>query len=188
MKLDLAGWTFAFVLLTHGLMSCTGCQRDRPVGHTEPHKTAPSASDLLAFQQLQAQRMDSLIEVSTSSWHHLQTTGTGIRWQKLDSTGSGIAIAALQEGTLLELHHRISLLDGHVITDWADDGPMAFEPGSTDLPSGFHELIQLSQLGDSLRAMIPPIRAWGMSGLPPDIPQEAIIVVEMRADLYQRPS
>ena len=188
MKLDLAGWTFAFVLLTHGLVSCTGCQRDRPVGRTEPHKTAPNALDLLAFQQLQAQRMDSLIEVSTSSWHHLQTTGTGIRWQKLDSTGSGVAIAALQEGTLLELHHRISLLDGHVITDWTDDGPMAFEPGSTDLPSGFHELIQLAHLGDSLRAMIPPIRAWGMSGLPPDIPQEAIIVLEMRADLYQRPA
>ena len=65
---------------------------------------------------------------------------------------------------------------------------MAFEPGSTDLPSGFHELIGNAQIGDSLRAMIPPIRAWGMSGLPPDIPQEAVIFVQLRIGLYQRPA
>ena len=40
---------------------------------------------------------------------------------------------------------------------------MAFEPGSTDLPSGFHELIGNAYIGDSVRALIPPVRAWGMS-------------------------
>ena len=77
--------------------------------------------------------------------------------------------------------------DGTIITDWQTDGPLAFEPGSTDLPSGFHELIEEAHIGDSLQALLPPVRAWGMSGLPPDIPQEAVIAVSLRVGLYQRP-
>ena len=97
-------------------------------------------------------------------------------------------MSELAEGTVLELHHRLSLLDGTDITTWQQDGPMAFEPGSTDLPSGFHELIGNAHIGDSVRALIPPVRAWGMSGLPPDIPQEAVISVHLRIGLYQRPA
>ena len=168
------------------LAGCTGCHRDRPLPDASG-KTQPSKQDLLEFHRQRAMALDSLIDARTASWGDVIRTGTGIRKEPLDSLPGAPAVHDLTEGTVLELHHRFELLDGTVITDWQTDGPLAFEPGSTDLPSGFHELIGEAHIGDSLQALLPPVRAWGMSGLPPDIPQEAVIAVSLRVGLYQRP-
>jgi len=177
----------AFALSAFLLSGCTGCHLDRPLPDAGG-KTAPSAQDLLEFHRTRALALDSLIDENTADWNTVTLSGTGIRHERLDSIPGSPLVAQLKEGTVLELHHRFALLDGRVITEWRQDGPMAFEPGNTDLPSGFHELIGQAHLGDSLRALIPPVRAWGMSGLPPDIPQEAVIAVELRIDLYRRPA
>lgn len=176
----IAAWALA-------LSGCSGCHQDAWL----PDNAGiggPQAPDFVEFQRQRAQELDSLIDAATAAWPGLIRTGTGIRYERLDSVPGAPLVLALEEGSVLELHHRFELLDGRVITDWTTDGPLAFEHGSTDLPSGFHELIGLAHLGDSLRAMLPPIRAWGMSGLPPDIPQEAVIAVHCRVDLYRRPA
>ena len=188
MKLSQGAGIAGLFFLGLTLSQCTGWNRDRQIEPPTAVKDVPSSEDLLAFQQQAAMRLDSLIATRTQHWESRNTTGTGIRWEKLDSNLTNIPVHQLQDGTVLELYHRLSLLDGQVITDWPTDGPMAFEPGSTDVPSGFHELIDLCLIGDSVHALIPPIRAWGMSGLPPDIPQEAIIEVHMRVGLYKRPT
>ena len=168
------------------LTGCTGCHRDRPLPDASG-KTEPSKQDLLEFHRQRALALDSLIDARTANWGNVIRMGTGIRKERLDSIPGAPAVQDLTEGTVLELHHRFQLLDGTVITDWQTDGPLAFAPGSTDLPSGFHELIGEAHIGDSLRALIPPVRAWGMSGLPPEIPQEAVIAVSLRVGLYQPP-
>lgn len=168
------------------LAGCTGCHRDRPLPDARG-KTEPSKQDLLEFHRQRALALDSLIDARTANWGNVIRSGTGISKERLDSLPGAPATRDLTEGTVLELLHRFELLDGTVITDWQTDGPLAFEPGSTNLPSGFHELIGEAHIGDSLRALIPPVRAWGMSGLPPDIPQEAVIAVSLRVGLYQRP-
>ncbi len=177
----------AFTLCTLLFVSCTDSASDRSIPNG-PKKTRPSQEDLIEFHRQRALEMDSLIDANTAQWEFVVRSGTGIRLERLDSIPDAPRVSELEEGTVLELHHKFSLLDGRVITRWEEDGPLAFEPGSTELPSGFHELIGQARIGDSLRALIPPIRAWGMSGLPPDIPQEAIILVEMRLDLYRRAS
>ena len=166
---------------------CIGCSHDQPLPDRTT-KDTPSKQDLLEFHRLRALALDSLIDRETAEWGSVVRSGTGIRSERLDSIPGSPAVSELAEGTVLELHHRLSLLDGTDITTWQQDGPMAFEPGSTDLPSGFHELIGNAHIGDSVRALIPPVRAWGMSGLPPDIPQEAVISVHLRIGLYQRPA
>ena len=165
---------------------CFGCGDDQPLPDRTT-KDTPSKQDLLEFHRQRALALDSLIDRETAEWGSVLRSGTGIRSERLDSIPGSPAVSELAEGTVLELHHRLSLLDGTDITTWQLDGPMAFEPGNTDLPSGFHELIGNAYIGDSLRALIPPVRAWGMSGLPPDIPQEAVISVHLRIGLYQRP-
>jgi len=177
---------FAAGVAVSFLAGCTGCHRDHPLPDASG-KTQPSKQDLIEFHRQRAMALDSLIDARTASWGDVIRTGTGIRKEQLDSLAGAPAVRDLSEGTVLELHHRFQLLDGTIITDWQTDGPLAFEPGSTDLPSGFHELIGEAHIGDSLRALIPPVRAWGMSGLPPDIPQEAVIAVSLRVSLYQRP-
>ena len=167
------------------LIGCSDSASNKSLFDAE-QKTRPSEKDLIEFHRQRAQEMDSLIDANTAQWESVVRSGTGIRLERLDSIPDAPRVSELEEGTVLELHHKFSLLDGRIITHWEEDGPLAFEPGSTDLPSGFHELIGQAHIGDSLRALIPPIRAWGMSGLPPDIPQEAIILVEMRLDLYRR--
>ena len=169
------------------LAGCAGCQPDQHLPDWTT-KGTPSKQDLLEFHRLRALALDSLIDRETEEWGSVVRSGTGIRSERLDSIPGSPAVSELAEGTVLELHHRLSLLDGTDITTWQQDGPMAFEPGSTDLPSGFHELIGNAHIGDSVRALIPPVRAWGMSGLPPDIPQEAVISVHLRIGLYQRPA
>lgn len=178
------------LLLWAGLLAtsgCTGCHQDAWIPE-QPGPQGPTTQDLLEFQRLRVLALDSLIHAVTADWTKAIHTGTGVRYERLDSVPGAPAVAALPEGSVLEIHHRFSLLDGRVIADWTSDGPLAFEPGNTDLPSGFHELFGQAHLGDSLRAILPPIRAWGMSGLPPDIPQEAIIAVQCRVELYRRPA
>lgn len=180
-----------FGLTLHAaLVLLAGCHSgcgDRPLPDPPP-KTVPTEADLVAFHRQRAQQIDSLITSLAADWEGCITTGTGLRIQRLDSVPGSPRIDALAPGTVLELHHRFSLLDGRSLTDWRTDGPMAFEWERTDLPSGFHELIGRAAIGDSVRALIPPSRAWGMSGLPPEIPQEAVILVTMRIRPYTRPS
>lgn len=163
----------------------TGCSERRIPD--PPPKSTPNQTDLIEFHRLRALALDSLIFANTADWDAVTATGTGIRYEVLDRKGS-VPISGLPKGTVLELHHRFALLDGRAITTWQKDGPMAFELEGTDLPAGFHQLIGQSNLGDSLRALIPPSQAWGMSGRPPEIPQEAVIAVEIRIDLYTRPA
>lgn len=176
-------WAIAALLMT----GC-GCGEQRLPD--PPPKTAPSKADLMEFQRQRALALDSLMTARSESWSNVVRTGTGIRYEVLDRAAgpaANIAVDALAQGTVLELHHSFDLLDGRTITSWQQHGPLAFEPGATDLPAGFHELVGLLQVGDSVQALIPPSRAWGMSGRPPEIPQEAVIHVEMRVDLYTRP-
>ena len=180
------------ILGTALILGSTGCwngcgERRLP---DPPPKTTPSQEDLMAFHRERALHLDSLMTATTAGWTGLDvsTSGTGLRVAHIDSIPGSPPVSSLPDGTILELHHRFALLDGNIITHWKTDGPLAFEPGATDLPAGFHELISGASLGDSLRALIPPSRAWGMSGLPPDIPQEAIIEVTLRVDLYRRPA
>ena len=180
---SVGAWAIAALLMT----GC-GCGEQRLPD--PPPKTAPSKADLMEFQRQRALALDSLLTARSEGWSDVVRTGTGIRYEVLDRNGgpaANIAVDALAQGTVLELHHRFGLLDGRSITSWQQHGPLAFEPGATDLPAGFHELVGLLQIGDSVRALIPPSQAWGMSGRPPEIPQEAVIHVEMRVDLYSRP-
>jgi len=168
------------------LQGCwTGCAERRIPD--APPKTAPDQADLMEFHRLRALALDSLIVAHTADWDSVGSTGTGIRYEILERK-SAAPVSSLPKGTVLELHHRFALLDGKTITTWQEDGPMAFELEGTDLPAGFHQLIGQSMLGDSLRALIPPSQAWGMSGRPPEIPQEAVIAVAIRIDLYTRPA
>lgn len=172
--------------LSLALLSVTwlGCNEQRlpdPIA-----KSAPSKADLMAFHRQRALALDSLISATAADWDAVVTTATGIRYEVLDTPARG-PVSELPKGTVLELHHNFGLLDGRTITSWQADGPLAFELGATDLPAGFHEIIGAAQLGDSLRALIPPSRAWGMTGLPPDIPQEAVITIAMRIDVYTQP-
>ena len=180
---------FGFFLWTGVVTAsgCASCYEDEWIPEqTKPQ--GPTSQGLVEFQRQRALALDSLIQDVTSDWKKSIHTGTGIRYERLDSVPGAPAVASLSEGSVLEIHHRFRLLDGRVITDWTQDGPLAFQLGGTDLPSGFHELFGLTHVGDSLRAILPPIRAWGMSGLPPDIPQEAIIEVHARIGLYRRPA
>ena len=180
---------YAVLSIVLGGLLFSGCWSDDPEEPAHAPTTTPSKADLIEFHRQRAMALDSLILTRITHWDSVTTTGTGIRFEILDrGAAPSIRTNSLSEGTVLELHHRFALLDEKVITTWQEDGPMAFELGATDLPAGFHELIGHAALGDSLRAMVPPSMAWGMSGRPPEIPQEAIIAVNMRIQLYTRPT
>ena len=170
-----------------GLASFTSCWNGSPNPVPSTPNTQPTQADLIAFHKQRAAQLDSLISAVASQWPGVTQTGTGIRLEWLDRSPQATKVSDLPKGTVLELHHAFALLDDRVITSWQQDGPLAFELGATDLPTGFHEIIGSAALGDSVRALIPPSRAWGMTGLPPDIPQEAVILAEMRIDMYRTP-
>jgi FKBP-type peptidyl-prolyl cis-trans isomerase len=111
----------------------------------------------------------------------LKDTGTGVFYQVLKS-GKAIRESKIEPGDVVSLDFRLSLLDGQELYSSKNQGPKQFVVEKSEAEAGLHEAVQYLHPGDSARIVIPPHRAFGLTGDGNKIPPRAILVYEIRVD------
>lgn len=157
------------------LAGCDGNQQhDEAVGFV-------SQEALIEFNQRKLATQTQLLDSIAQSWDEKferpnQITPAGLRFWSAEARGSE---ACLEKGDTIEWVGQVSLLDSTVLYQWPHENPLSFYWDRSDWPAGFHEFASLLCDGGSGLALVPSHLGWGLSGWPPLIPQDAVLVVEV---------
>lgn len=133
---------------------------------------------LLVFNQekagLERAFIDSLVAVRhDASLPHYLETSTGLRmWTERPPLNSG---ASLEAGDTVQWVGQLMLTDSTLLLEWPADAPFQFLWHRSEWPAGFHEVAGLLGRGDSAQSLIPSHLGWGLTGMPPLIPQDAVL-------------
>ena len=150
---------------------------------TVPKNTSRAVStlDLLAFNEqnakMQAMLLDSI--ATDRAWpaeEGYSKNGSGVHVLRREPTDK---LRLIEAGDTLYWTGRAMLLDSTVLFDWTIAKPFSLIVEASNWPDGFHEVGLEMNLADSLGALIPPHMGWGLSGLPPLVPQEAALWFEL---------
>jgi len=123
-------------------------------------------------------------QAKRSGWELIET-GSGVFYQVfgLHKTGNPVKI---RPGDRVSLSYKLSLLDGTECYSSKKQGLKQFIVEKSEAEPGLHEAIQYLVPGDSARIVIPPYRAFGLTGDGDRIPPGAILVYEVRVDSVSR--
>lgn len=102
-------------------------------------------------------------------------------------TESGLQYLSMEAGSeefpspdsIVEVHHRISLLDGTLIEDsYKTDEAVEF--ALTEALQGYREGLLLTGVGGRSRFFLPPELAWGKRGSGKRIGPNALLIIDAR--------
>ncbi len=105
----------------------------------------------------------------------VSVTESGLQYEILESGSS--EEKPTTESTV-KVHYHGTFMDGTVFDSSVERGePATF--GVTQVIKGWTEALQLMNIGDKLRLVIPSDLAYGDAGAPPSIPGGAVLVFEV---------
>ena len=160
-------WAALFVL--------TRCGTEPPVSS---ERNIVTREDLLAFNQEKAEQERLFIDSLVASMHsaampHYVETATGLRvWS---SEPLQPLVKRLQPGDTVEWVGELMLTDSTVLSIWTKEEPLRFVWNRSDWPAGFHELATTLTNQQRTVCIVPSYLAWGLTGYPPLVPQEAVL-------------
>lgn len=164
------------VLLVVGLAILFACgeqDQHRPINEAEMRE------HLLDYNRVKVQAEDSLIEQfirdNQLNW---SKSNTGMRYNVDDE---GIGMYPKPEDEVI-VRYAIHLLDSTFCYSNVDAEPYAFIVNGSDVAPGFHEMVQLLKPGGKARAIWPARLGFGLSGDFDKIPQDAILLVDLRLE------
>lgn len=136
-----------------------------------------SADELLAFNAQKASQQAALLDsLAPDSLGFHTDGGLRVKW-------SGPQRSENQpphpDGTVVSWSGQIRLANGEPRYTFSAENPLRIAIGFSDWPEAFHEIASKCQTGDSIDCWIPAARAWGLTGNPPEIPQDAVIHLEV---------
>jgi FKBP-type peptidyl-prolyl cis-trans isomerase len=167
-------------------LSCPGCkprykQQDNPAVSAYPEQESIYRSNQLMIKQ----DIKSIRDRAAAKGWKLTETGTGVFYQII-STKRHAPLIKIGQGDRVELTYKLSLLDGTECYSSVNLGPKQFIVDKSEAELGLHETIKLLSPGDSALIVIPPYRAFGLSGDGDRIPPRSILVYEIRIDSVAR--
>lgn len=113
---------------------------------------------------------------TNSGESELITSETGLKYNVLNE-GDG---PATEKGQEIKTHCLLTLEDGTKIWSTRDENrTFDFIYGETSLIPGFNEMISLMNVGDKVRATIPPELGYGARGAGEEIPPNATLIFEI---------
>lgn len=164
----------------------TGCGNNESAILDKPVVTR---EDLLAFNQEKALHERAFIDSLVTSMHnatmpHYVETATGLRaWSSEPFRSES---KWLEPGDTVQWVGGMALTDSTVLLDWTKDESLRFVWQQSDWPAGFHELASLLEHDQRATCIVPSHLGWGLTGYPPLIPQEAVLVLRIRQQLMNR--
>ena len=131
------------------------------------------------------QYANSIREKAVNSGWKLSETGTGVFYQLIDQRQKNQK-QNIVTGDWVSLTYKLSLLDGTFCYSSNKQGYKQFAVDKSEAEPGLHEAIKFLHAGDSARIIIPPQRAFGLTGDGNMIPPKATLVYEIRVDSVAR--
>lgn len=166
-------WAWA-VLASGGLLWGCFAEEHKPTKQAD----TVTAEELLAFNAQKAANQATLIDsLAPDSLGFRQEGGLRVKW-----SGARVApadSAPHPDGTIVSWSGQIRLANGEVRYVFTAEDPLRLAIGFSDWPEAFHEIASKCQVGDTVDCWIPAARAWGLTGHPPAIPQDAVIHLEV---------
>ena len=174
------------LLMIVATLFCSGCrpkykQQDNPAVSAYPDQESIYRSNQLMIKQ----NIKSIRDRATVKGWELTETGTGVFYQILSSQPHA-PIIKIGQGDRVILTYKLSLLDGTECYSSVNLGPKQFVVDKSEAELGLHEVVKLLSPGDSALIVIPPHRAFGLSGDGNRIPPRSILVYEIRIDSVAR--
>ena len=164
-------WAALFVL--------TRCGTEPPVSS---ERNVVTREDLLAFNQEKAEQermfIDSLVAyMHSAAMPHYVETVTGLRvWS---SEPLQPLEMRLQPGDTVEWVGELMLTDSTVLSTWTKEESLRFAWNRSDWPAGFHELATILTNQQRAVCIVPSYLSWGLTGYPPLVPQEAVLLLNI---------
>ena len=146
-------------------------------------ETAEKFNAIEAFRTFEGSREKREAEIKEQQRKLLDSVAAGY-----DETTSGLRYQILQKGTgkqatkgaMVSVHYKGQLLDGTVFdSSYKRKQPIDFNVGVGQVIAGWDEGIQLLQVGDKARFVIPSQLAYGESGAGGVIPPNATLIFDV---------
>lgn len=153
------------------------------------HSTQVTSAELIQFNQEKLRAEQRFIDSLSVVWgwstdDHFIRTQSGMVGHLDVNRLSGPPFS----GDTIEWTGTIMLLDSTVLFEWNDTAPFRFLLDQSAWPTGFNELAHIMGRGDRAQCMLPSHLGWGLTGWPPLVPQEAILLLDVRMDFATKPS
>jgi len=105
----------------------------------------------------------------------VSVTESGLQYEVLEAADSN---EKPDSSATVQVHYHGTFMDGTVFDSSVERGdPASF--GVTQVIKGWTEALQLMNVGDKFRLVIPSDLAYGDAGAPPSIPGGAVLVFEV---------
>lgn len=169
------------------LFGCQGQDSSRAKKLQRPVVVTPS--ELILFNQEKLRVEQELIDSISASWgwtnhENFIRSQSGMVAQLNMNRLSGPPIS----GDTIEWTGVLMLLDSTVIFEWDATAPFRFLLDQSAWPTGFNELAHVMGRGDRARCLLPSHLGWGLTGWPPLIPQDAVLLLDVEMDFMPRSS
>ena len=166
-------YILAFVLVF------SGCVK-RNVLVIEPKKTDDTLININKRLVRDYQRIIKFY-IAKKGWK-MDSTGTGMWYQIYYKTNGYIP----KSGDKVTIDYTIRLLNGKVCYSSDSLGPKVFTIDNSAVISGLNDAVQLMPVGSKARFIIPPYRAYGLSGDGDKVPPNSIIICDIYLKNVQR--
>ncbi|MFA6125966.1 MAG: FKBP-type peptidyl-prolyl cis-trans isomerase [Bacteroidales bacterium] len=175
------------LLLVLTVLAAGGCRTKYRKQESSEKNTRADQETLFRSNQLVVKQIAKSIREKAAIEHwNLTETGTGVFYQVFHGPKKNQSLKILP-GDRVSLTFRLSLFDGRECYSSYSQGPKQFIVEKSEAESGLHETIQFLHPGDSALIIIPPYRAFGLTGDGNKIPPGAILVYNIRVDSVIRP-
>ena len=174
----------SFVIACLFLWSCDASVSNRHSGSFQ----VVSAEDLIQFNLQKLQAQSELLDSLALQWGWVNSPG-------FQSLGSGLLLAPRGRKVIDSLllnkprvfnddsvywQIQLRLVDSTLVMDRGVNNPLVFHRLHSGWPAGFQQLAEYVLLGDSVECLIPAHMAWGLTGSPPLVPQDAALLLRLR--------
>lgn len=158
-----------------GLLFAVSCQQNKKKEVvSEP---VDIQAQLLEYNKRKIQEEDALIAShAEASPIGFTVSDTGMRY-KVFSGGNNNSIKVED---IVGVQYTMRLLDSTLCYENWDAEPLVFKVAKTDVAAGFHELVQKMCPNDSAVAIWPARLGFGVAGDSKKIPQDAILLVDLK--------
>jgi len=160
-------------LLAVAVLLLNSCNQKQPVDKRPVMSEQETEEMLLRVNKFLVDKDLELMHsyAQQKEWN-MEVSETGLFYEIFEKTDNN----KVEQGDLISIDYKVSLLDGSVCYSSDKDGPREFRLGKSQEISGLEQGIALMREGEKARFIIPPHLAYGLIGDEERIPARAIIV------------